>query len=233
MITQTWTEVILISLSETWIKFLSFLPNLIGALIVLIIGWIIAVFLGRLVVRLLKLLKIDEGLEKFGVKKPLEAARVRLNVANLLGALVKWFLIIVTFLTAADILNLFQITQFLTSVLLYIPNVIVAVVILLIGILLANFLERLVKGSVKVAKLASADFLGKLTKWAIFIFAGLSALVQLGIAAVLLETLFTGLVAMLALAGGLAFGLGGRDEAARIISRIRSDISEREEQKNC
>jgi hypothetical protein len=229
MQTQNWIEVILASLSKVWLKFLAFLPNLVGAVVVLIIGWVIAVFLGRIVTRILRLVKIDEGLEKIGIKKPLEAARVRLNAAGLLGALVKWFLIIVAFLAAADILNLPQVTEFLRSVLLYIPNVIVAVVILLIGILLADFLEKVVKGSVKVAKLTSAEFLGKLTKWVIFIFAGLAALVQLGVASTLLETLFTGLVAMLALAGGLAFGLGGREEASRIISKIRGDISAREE----
>ncbi len=229
METQIWTEIILASLNQVWLKFLSLLPNLVGALIVLIVGWIIAVILGRLVARALKILKVDVGLEKIGAKKSLEAARVKLDVANLLGALVKWFLIIVAFLAAADILNLPQVTQFLGSVLFYIPNVIVAVVILLIGILLANFLEKVVKGSVRVAKLSSAKFLGSLTKWAVTIFAGLAALIQLGIASSLLETLFTGLVAMLALAGGLAFGLGGRDEASRIIGRIRDDISSREE----
>ena len=102
-----------------------------------------------------------------------------------------------------------------------------AAVILAVAFLVANFVYAVVKGSTKVAGIVSATLLATVAKWAIVIFGFLAALVQLGIASSLINTLFIGLVAMLALAGGLAFGLGGKDEAAAILKRLRHEISER------
>jgi hypothetical protein len=110
-------------------------------------------------------------------------------------------------------------------VVLYIPNVIVAVIILLAGILLATFVRNVVKTAVEAAELASADFLSGIAKWAILLFSFMAALVQLQIAPGLINTLFTGLVAMLALGGGLAFGLGGKEHASRVLDRLRRDLS--------
>jgi len=108
---------------------------------------------------------------------------------------------------------------------LYVPNVIISVIILLAGILLANFVQRVVKSAVEAAKLQSADFLSGIAKWAILVFSFMAALVQLQIAQELIRVLFTGLVAMLSLAGGLAFGLGGKDHASRVLDRLRKDLS--------
>ena len=152
---------------------------------------------------------------------------MELNVAKFMGGLVKWFLILVFLMAATDILRLTQVTNFLNSIILYLPNVVVAAVILAVAFLVANFVFAVVKGSTKVAGIVSATLLATVAKWAIVIFGFLAALIQLGIAASLINTLFIGFVAMLALAGGLAFGLGGKDEAALILKKIRQEITEK------
>lgn len=224
---QTWGEAITLSLLNLWERFVNFLPSLIGAVLVFVAGWIVAVALGKVVEHIFKMIKVDDVMEKAGTKARLQKAGVQLNVARFLGGLVKWFLILVFLMAATDILRLVQVTNFLNSIILYLPNVVVAAVILAIAFLVANFVYAAVKGSTKVAGIVSATLLATMAKWAIVIFGFLAALIQLGIAASLINTLFIGLVAMLALAGGLAFGLGGKDEAALILKKIRQEITEK------
>lgn len=227
MTIQTWTEVITASLQALWTGFIGFLPNLLGAFIIFTIGWIIAVLLGKLAAQIIRTLRIDQILEKMGFKRSLERANLKLNSGKFFGELVRWFFIIVFLMAATDILGLPEVTIFLRRVLLYIPQIIVAVLILLIAVLVANFLQRLVKASVEAAGLKSANFLGAVTKWAILIFALLAALLQLGIVPALIETLFTGFIAALAIGLGLSFGLGGKEMAAETINKLRDEIRER------
>ncbi len=224
---QNWGEAITLSLLNLWERFVNFLPSLVGAILVFVAGWIVAVALGKVVEHIFKMIKVDDVMEKAGTKARFHKAGVDVNVAKFLGGLVKWFLILVFLMAATDILKLVQVTDFLNSIILYLPNVIVAAVILAVAFLVANFVYAVVKGSSKVAGIVSATLLATVTKWAIVIFGFLAALIQLGIATSLINTLFMGLVAMLALAGGLAFGLGGKDEAAAILKKIRQEISER------
>jgi len=225
MIIQTWTEVVTASLQTLWSGFISFLPNLLGAIIVFVIGWIVASLLGRLVAQVVRVLRIDQILEKMGFKKSMERANLKLDSGKFLGELVKWFFIIVFLMAATDIKIASSVTEFLKMVLFYIPQLIVAVLILLTAVLVANFLQRLVKASVEAAGLRSADFLATVTKWAILIFAFLAALLQLGIVPSLIQTLFTGFVAALVVSLGLAFGLGGKNLATEILNKLKRDIS--------
>jgi len=140
--------------------------------------------------------------------------------------LVKWFFIIVFLMSAANILGLNEVSQFLRTVVLYIPNVIIAAVILMIGLLVAKFLESLVLASVRAAELASANFLAALTKWSVVVFSLLVALVQLGIAEDIIRIVVVGIVAAAALALGLAFGLGGQKHADGFIGRMKQKIGE-------
>jgi len=130
-------------------------------------------------------------------------------------------------LAVSDILNLFAFSDFLKQVLLYVPNIVIAVLIMLAGVVLAAFLSKLVRASVLASRLHAARFLGALTKWSILIFAFLAVLSQLGVAGALVNTLIMGFVAMLAIAGGLAFGLGGKDVAAAWLEKIKDEISSR------
>ncbi len=226
---ETWGGAVSDSLINLWTAFIEFLPNLIGAIVVFIIGWIIAVGLGKLVVRILKALRVDHGFEKLGLKKGFEKAKIEFDVAKIGGGIVKWFFIIVFLMAATDILGLVKVSEFLVRVLLYIPNIIVAVIILVVAVLVADVLRKLVFGVAKSSGFKAAKFLGALTKWAVLIFAFLAVLVQLGIAKSLIQTLFTAFVAMVAIAGGLAFGLGGRDIARDALEKLRESVSEGKE----
>jgi len=223
---QTWGEAITVSLLNLWERFVNFLPSLLGAILVFIAGWIVAVALGKAVEHIVKMIKVDDVIEKAGTKSRLRKAGVELNIAKFFGGLVKWFLILVFLMAATDILHLTQVTSFLNSIVLYLPNVIVAAVILAVAFLLGNLVFMIVRGSTKVAGIVSATLLATVAKWAIVIFGFLAALIQLGVASSLINTLFIGLVAMLALAGGLAFGLGGKEEAASILKKLRREITE-------
>ncbi len=226
MFIQTWTEVVTASLQTLWSGFIGFLPNILGAIIVFLIGWLIAALLGKLAAQIIRALRVDQILEKMRFKKSLERANLTLDSGRFIGELVKWFFIIVFLMAATDILRLPQVTEFLKQILFYIPHLIVAVIILLVAVLVANFLQKLVRASVEAAGLKSAGFLAGVTKWAILIFAVLAALLQLGIVPALIQTIFIGFVAALAISAGLAFGLGGKDLAAQVLSKLRKDITE-------
>jgi hypothetical protein len=204
---------------------IAYVPNVLGAIVVFLLGVIVAAVLQAVVVKAVHLLRIDELFGRLELQSSFERFGIRLHVGKLLGWIVKWFFIIVALVASTDILGWNQVTDYLREVVGYVPNVIVAVIILLAGILLANFVRNVVKTAMEAAGLSSADFLSGIAKWAILLFSFMAALVQLQIAQGLINTLFTGLVAMLALSGGLAFGLGGREHASRVLDRLRRDLS--------
>jgi len=220
-------EILLDSLKVIWQSFIGFLPTLLAALIVFIIGWLIAIFLGKVANRIIRIIKLDLLLTKLGFKKALAKAKLRLDSGKFFEELIKWFFILVFLMTAADILGLREVTLFLKTILFYLPNVIIAAIILLVAVIVANFMYRLVKVSADTAGLASSSTVGAIVKWAILIFGFIVALTQLGIATSLIQTIVIGIIAMLALAGGLAFGLGGRDQAARFLEKLRRDLGEK------
>lgn len=227
---QEWGDVVTSSLQDLWTRFINFLPSLVGAIVIIVIGWIVAIAVGKFVTKIFSVLKVNEALEKLNLKTSLEKAGIKPDLAGALGFLVKWFLILVFILAAADLLKLTQVSEFLNQVLGYLPNVVVAGVILLLGILFASFAKGVVESSLAAAKLTTATIVAGIVKWSILIFSILAALVQLKVAEDILRTLFTGLVAMIALAGGLAFGLGGKDFAQKLLEDLRKDISKKEEE---
>lgn len=218
----------MVSFQSLWMGVIGFAPRFILAIIVFIVGWIVAFTLGRLVAQIIGFLKIDKVLRKTGIEEPLARSGLRLDSGLFVGGLVKWFFLIVFLVASIDILGLEQVNFFLRDVvLMYLPNVIVAALILLAAALLADALQKVLFSSAKAVRLGPAHLLGGLGKWSIWFFAILAALYQLGIAGALIQTLFTGFVAMLAIAGGLAFGFGGKEAAAKFIEKLRGDISER------
>lgn len=210
---------------ELWESLIAYLPQILGALVVFFIGMLLAWVLSKAIQQVAQVLGIDQLAAHFEIKAFFEKMGIRLHIGRLLAWIVKWFCIIVTLIAATDILGWDQVTGYLQEVVRYLPNVMIAIIILLAGILLANFVRRVVKSAVEAAKLESADFFASTAKWAILIFTFMAALVQLQIAPDLIRVLFTGFVAMLALAGGLAFGLGGKEHASRVLDRLRRDIS--------
>ena len=199
----------------------SFLPELLLAVLILIVGWIIGAMLQGIVERLFKALKVYEALDAAGVDKLTERAGYPLKAGVFVGALVKWFVIIVFFVAALDILGLDQVTYFFRDVVLgYLPRVIVAVLILLVAAAVANVAAASVSGAARAAEFAAHELLGTITRYAIIFFAILAAMSQLEIAPELVQTLFMGIVFGASLAFGLAFGLGGKEAAARYINKM-------------
>jgi hypothetical protein len=224
MYLNLWRDTIVTSFNDVLLGVGLILPRLLSALIIFIIGWIIAVLIGKLVTTLVQALKVDNLFRGTEVEKVVNRGGFTLDIARFLGGLIKWFILIVAFVAAFDVLGLVAVNMFLIGVLNYIPNVIVAVVILLVAAVVGEVLQKIVRGSAAAAGMGAANFLGSVTKWAIWIFAILSALLQLQIAAPFLETLFTGIVIALSLAFGLAFGLGGQQAASETIAKLRKEV---------
>jgi len=223
-----WGQAVLNPLQDIWYRFLIFLPNLVGALLILLIGWIVAVGLDRLVTQILKQLQLDRALNKIGTKTLLKKSGVEFEASDFIGGLVRWTILLIAFLAAADVLGLAQITTFLNAILSYIPQIFVAIAILLIGMLAANFFAHIVRGGVGAARIKVANLLGAVTKWTIWIFAIFAALTQLGIAETIINNLVMAIFFMIALAGGLAFGLGGQKAASETLEDIKKEMKHRE-----
>lgn len=227
MPTQVWSDTLIMSFQNLWGGVIEFAPKLIIAIIIFAIGLLVASILGKFVNKIISSLKVDKAFQSVGVDEMLHKGGFTLNSGHFIGGLVKWFLVIVFLVASIDILGLSEVNNFLNNVVLnYLPNVIVAALILIVAAFIAHAMQKIVVGSAKAAGAPSTHFLGGLTKWSIWAFAILAALYQLGIAGAFAQTLFTGFVAMVAIAGGLAFGLGGRDAAARYVEKLRKDIGE-------
>lgn len=218
----TWNEAIKASLQNIWAKIVSLVPEILGALVILVIGLLVASALGKLVKKLVHITHVDDLFHKVGIVKKFDDVGVKFSVSGVVGWIVKWFFIIVTLIAVVDVLKLAQVTKFLQDVALYIPNVVVAVIILVIGLVIGQFAAQIVEKSSKASHLtaAASDALAALTKWSIVIFSLLASLTQLSIATDLIKILFTGFVAMLAIAFGLAFGLGGKEKANGLLDKL-------------
>lgn len=222
-----WGTVTLQALQTAWQGFLNFIPVLIGAIIVFVIGWFIAIGVGKLISGILTRLKFNKLFEKTGWKGAIEKAELKVNPSDFIGAICKWILVIVFLLAAVEILGFVQFANFLRSVIGWLPNLVVATAIFVVAVILADILEKIVRAGVKKIELGYAEFLGAAVRWAIYIFAGLAILLQLGVTPSIINTLVIGFVGMIALALGLAFGLGGKEAAAKLIEKIGEKISER------
>ena len=224
MIFKDWLTVTSDAWLLIWDKFINFLPNIIGAIIVVVVACIIGTLLEKGIDRLFRLIGLQALFEKAKVEETLKKANAEKDATALLAAGTKWVIFLVGFISAANILKLSAVSDFLNQILAYIPQVMIAVAIVLIGLVLAHFLAAIVKGSVKSAGMAFAETSSLIIRWSVITFTVLAALAQLGIASNMINTLFIGLVAFLAIAGGLAFGLGGQKAAGQLIDEIKKEL---------
>ncbi|MCU1386635.1 MAG: small-conductance mechanosensitive ion channel [Acidobacteria bacterium] len=209
------------ALVDTGMTLIAFLPNVIIALVVFVLGWAFGSVLGRAVCHLIALTRIDNALHRAGFDKLSEKAGIKISIASFLGSLVKWLVVVAFTIASAEILGLSQVTQTLRDILAYIPQVIIAAIILVIAALLGDFVSRLIEHGTRGIGV-KGHFAAQVAKWSIIIVGGIfPALTQLKIAPGLVEVLFTGIVFALSLALGLAFGLGGREAAARSIEKMK------------
>ena len=222
-----WSSITLLALQDAWQGFLTFIPVLLGAIIVFVIGWIISIGVGRVIAEILNRLKFNKLFERTGWSEALTKAELKVTPSNFIGAICKWILVIVFLLASVEILGFVQFADFLKSVIGWLPNLVVAIAIFVVAIIIADILEKIVKAAIKRIEIKYAEFLGIVVRWAVYIFAGLAVLLQLGVTPSIINTLVIGLVGTIALALGLSFGLGGKDAAAKLIEEIRGKISER------
>ena len=226
MILTTWGQVLNTSFQNLWTGVILFIPNLIVAIVILAIGWAIGVAIGKAITHLIKVIKFDEALRRAGFESVIKRSGLNLNSGHFLGSLVKYFTIVVFLIASFDVLGLNQVTAFLQQVVIgYLPQLIIAVLILLVGAVVGDVLSRIVVASARTASLSQANFLGTVSRWAVWVFAILVALSQMGIAGAFIQTLFTGFVVAVSLALGLSFGLGGQAAAARSIEKFQNEIA--------
>jgi small-conductance mechanosensitive channel len=198
------------------------------ATIIFVITWVVADYVGKVVKKAFDRVNLDGALKQAGLSEVLNRGGVNLNTGSFFGGLLKWTIITVMFLAILQMLGLSEVSMIIGSmVVLYLPKIVVAILIMLVAFILGDVLKKVVTTGAANAHLSSAKLLGSLTKTAIIIFAVLSALVQLGIAVTLINTIFIGIVVALSLATGLAFGLGGKEMAARILSRASEELTHR------
>lgn len=210
------TSAVWYSTTSALSSFLKFIPTLIGAIIVLAIGWALSGLLARVVHTGLNRLGCDRAAAQAGIDNFLHRAGTKWSASKVVAELTKWFVFLIFVQAAAGLLAMPQLTAVINSIVLFIPNVVVAMAILVAGALIAKFVSGLVRGSVSELGVANPDVLSKLTYAGIMTVAVMATLDQLGVAETIVQTLFIGMVGAVSLATGLAFGLGGRDVAGRI-----------------
>jgi hypothetical protein len=223
---QSWPDVF-VSASQSLVQgFFEFIPSFLGALIIFAIGWMLAIMVGRAVEHLLNVVKIDKIFKELGMERLLEKMGFKLRVGRFVGEVVRWFIIIAFLIPSLEVIGLSTINDFLRNdVLGYIPRIFVATLVIVIASYVSDVLHKFIEGSAKALNSQASRMSASVARWAVWVFAIIIALSELGIAAQFMNALFIGIVAMLSLAGGLAFGLGGRDAASRAIDKVSKDFS--------
>lgn len=213
-------DIFVASLASFWTEFARFVPQLIAAIVLLLLGWILAKVARAGVMRLLKVLHFDKATEKSGLESFLQHAELEVSVASILGNLVYWLIILVMIVTVANSLGLHVVADLFNKVVLYIPNVIVAILVLVFGTILARFINRLVFAWLNNVGFAGALTVSTFSEYAMLVFVFFIAMEQLQIANELLTAAFIIAFGAVGLAFAIAFGLGSKDVAARAIEQI-------------
>jgi hypothetical protein len=222
-----WGQAILTSFTSALALVFAFIPKLIGFLVIMLVGWLVARALGKAVTFLLRKIGFDNFSNRIGLTRFEQRMGIHLDPADFLGQIVFWFIILVFLVPALESLGLTSITLILNELISYIPSVFVAILILFLGTLLATVVADIVRGAVATAHVGNPNVFAEISRWAIILFAVLMALTELDIATALVLELFGAIVFGSALAFGLAFGLGGRDAAKRLIESSENALSNR------
>jgi len=204
---------------------LTFIPRVIGFLVILIVGLILATLVSRALTLILRKVGFDRMANRIGLSRFEQRMGITLDPAGILGKIVYWFILLIFLVPAADALGLPAVSNILNTLVAYIPNVFVAILVLFLGTLAATFVADLVRGAVASANIGSPRIFAGIARWAIIGFSALVALEQLQISTPLINELFGGIVAAMAIAFGLAFGLGGQEAARRWLARGEGTVT--------
>jgi small-conductance mechanosensitive channel len=207
-------------LQDALSTFLGYIPQLIGAIVILIIGYVIARVLRAVVGRMLQGIGFDRWMERGGIKQFFDRAETDQTPASILGQLVFWFVFIIAITMAADALGIPQVSVVLAQLIAYIPQIIAAILILILAALLANFISGIVRGA------TGSDLLASIAQYAIIVYAVFAALTQLGLAVQLTANTFLIVLGAVALTAAIAFGIGGQEIARDILKKAYSRSDE-------
>ncbi len=214
---SNWQEAIFVAAANIFTQFFNFLPSLFGALLIFVIGLILAKWAKAIIVKVLSAVKLDKISRKIGLEPFLSKADVKLKVEVIIGEIARWLIIIVFFMAGVNVLGLTTVGSVLASVLSFIPSIVSAILILTVGVLLAGLVEGLIKGAVNQIDPKTGRLLSKVASYLVVIVAALAAINELGIAQSLINILFIGIITTLALGIGLAIGLGAKDLVSKML----------------
>lgn len=218
---QEWWDVTTEAVSESLRSVFGYVPEVIGAIVVILLGALVGWALKTVVVKALRFVKVKPYTDAIGLNK---VFKTREDVVELVGDLVKWVVVIVFLIPALSILGLGDVSEVVKNIVAYLPHVVVAAVIIMVGAILADLASRTIEAGAQTIGAKTAAIIADIARWSILVFTVLVALNQLGIASDIINTLVTGFVALIAIAGGLAFGLGGQEAAKEAIERLRKNL---------
>lgn len=198
----------------------SFLPKFFWVAFVLIIGWFVAKWTGELLAAFLRRIKLDRVFKRMGWDEALAKIDTKFNIANFFGEIIRWFFVALLLLFFSGLLGLSQLSLILEKIIGYYPNIFIAAVIFLAAVFLADCSKKIVVGTLDKEKITYSDFLGKIIRWLIWTLAILAIFYQLKIVPTLILIIFIGIVGILVLSVGIAFGFGGKDLAAKILKEL-------------
>jgi len=208
-----------------WLELQGALPKIIIAVAVFAFGLFVAILVDAFITRVLRLLPFDNALRKLGLDGFFKRANINLDFGKFVGTIARWFVIVAFLIAATDLLGLPGVSTYLADILLFLQNIIVAALILVFSILVAYLVDKTIHHSLRGFGYKHMDFVSGIGKWSVLVFGFFAALLQLRVAPSLIEILFTGFIAMVALAGGLAFGLGGKEFAYDLLKHLKKDFN--------
>jgi hypothetical protein len=220
-----WNNLIVEPVRQMLTRILAYLPVLLGALIILIVGWLIAKAIKRIIDWVLKLIRFDLLADKAGISEILKKGNLEISAAEVVSSIVYWLIIIMVLVMTVDALGLPKASDVLASLFAYVPNVIAALLVLIVAMFLASFVSGIVRTAAGNANLPKPEIFAGISRWAIIIFAVTISLEQLGIAPLLVTATFNIILGGVCLALALAFGLGGKDAAAKYLEELRKKRS--------
>jgi len=222
-----WGNLIVEPIREMLTRIMAYLPVLLGALIILIVGWIVAKIIRWIVDGLLKAVRFDTLADKAGISEVLRKGDMKITARQVVSSLVYWLIIIMVLVMVANALGLPKASDILSNLFAYVPKVIAALLVLVVAMFLASFVSGIVRTVAGNAKLPKPELLAGISRWAIIIFAVTISLEQLGIAPLLVTATFNIILGSVCLAFALAFGLGGKDAAARYLEELKEKRSQK------
>jgi len=216
-----WKNLIVEPVSQMLTRIMTYLPILLGALVILIVGWLVAKAIKRIVDWLLKLIRFDALADKAGISEILKKGNLEISAGEVISSLVYWLIVIMVLVMAVDALGLPKASDVLTSLFAYVPKVIAALLVLVVAMFLASCVSGIVRTAAGNANLPKPEMFAGVSRWAIIIFAVTISLEQLGIASLLVTTTFNIILGGVCLALAIAFGLGGKDIVANYLEELK------------